>query len=696
MKKVNLLLIASALFTLGLTNQNIIEETKDYQANKPLNVYRNMQIGKDDKFSASKMYVQHGQIDGVDCLRFATAIKGNIDKIVYVREGLDNIKTEYSREVVSIYESILANGEATYFNGTDVTTDSTFAKEYYWACYTIKFVTDTYKNKDINMKLLVNDVEQCTATANLNKIIEEEKESEKLGEITKIEYNGDPIKVVIGDTFGEITQKVTVTYKNSNGETISLDRGIESKDITFIKPTSNSMIGMNYVIKVVSNKNKNIFTEIPAIIEKVLQGEDATIVGGNVNTETEYIINEDNSISQKGNITFAGGFGGSVKDNKPVYLEFDINSYSDCVVDLNLRCGNSYLKKDTNTSPESFWMEELQINKILDMYVNDEKREIPNDVTLASVCKNNHYSSYEPLYNIYSLFTFTDVNVKAGYNKIKLQFKDSELRNSWNESPSTLNIDYISIISKENKIIDGELSEIKIDHVYENTLNAVLIGKYGNKYAYLDPNEYTLTVNRNGNYEYEFNASLNDKPLSCKQTYVFNKKIDAKKFTLKGNKAVAVNSANEYINDNGTYKPSENKINVVYGMDNSATSGVETSITFDVNVAIDGKYLLSSRLSNTYYFTENDKHLAKELPLNQVLKIKVNGKYVDLDDAVLPSVDPTDNGDYIYMQFFEKALATIELKKGINTISLEVNNSSLLRNIYKEIPVPRINCVTIK
>ena len=696
MKKVNLLLIASALFTLGLTNQNIIEETKDYQANKPLNVYRNMQIGKDDKFSASKMYVQHGQIDGVDCLRFATAIKGNIDKIVYVREGLDNIKTEYPREVVSIYESILANGEATYFNGTDVTTDSTFAKEYYWACYTIKFVTDTYKNKDINMKLLVNDVEQCTATANLNKIIEEEKESEKLGEITKIEYNGDPIKVVIGDTFGEITQKVTVTYKNSNGETISLDRGIESKDITFIKPTSNSMIGMNYVIKVVSNKNKNIFTEIPAIIEKVLQGEDATIVGGNVNTETEYIINEDNSISQKGNITFAGGFGGSVKDNKPAYLEFDFNSYSDCVVDLNLRCGNSYLKKDTNTSPESFWMEELQINKILDMYVNDEKREIPNDVILASVCKNNHYSSYEPLYNIYSLFTFTDVNVKAGYNKIKLQFKDSELRNSWNESPSTLNIDYISIISKESKIIDGELSEIKIDHVDENTLNAVLIGKYGNKYAYLDPNEYTLTVNRNGNYEYEFNASLNDKPLSCKQTYVFNKKIDAKKFTLKGNGNVAVHSNNEYINDNGTYKPSENKINVVHGMDNSATSGVETSITFDVNVAIDGKYLLSSRLSNAYYFVENDKHLAKELHLNQVLKLKVNGKYVDLDDAVLPSVNPTDNLDYIYMQFFEKALAIIELKKGKNTISLEANNSSSLRNGWNEIPVPRINCVTIK
>ena len=99
---------------------------------------------------------------------------------------------------------------------------------------------------------------------------------------------------------------------------------------------------------------------------------------------------------------------------------------------------------------------------------------------------------------------------------------------------------------------------------------------------------------------------------------------------------------------------SENKINVVYGMDTSATQSVETSITFDVNVAIDGKYLLSSRLSNTYYFTENDKYLAKELHLNQVLKLKVNGKYVDLDDAILPSIAPTNDGEHIFMQFFEK------------------------------------------
>ena len=172
MKKINLLLIAGALFTLGLANQNIIEETNDYEANNPLKICRNMQIGKDDKFHSSKMFVQHGKIDGVDCLRFATALKGNIDKISYIRKSSDET-ADKEKEVVSIYESILANGEATYFDGTDTTTDSTFAKDYYWACYTIKFVTDTYKNKDITMSLKVNDVVQSTLTANLTKIIEE-------------------------------------------------------------------------------------------------------------------------------------------------------------------------------------------------------------------------------------------------------------------------------------------------------------------------------------------------------------------------------------------------------------------------------------------------------------------------------------------------------------------------------------------
>ena len=88
---------------------------------------------------------------------------------------------------------------------------------------------------------------------------------------------------------------------------------------------------------------------------------------------------------------------------------------------------------------------------------------------------------------------------------------------------------------------------------------------------------------------------------------------------------------------------------------------------------------------------ENEKHLAKELPLNQVLKLKVNGTYVDIDNVVLPSINPTTDGDYIYLQFFERVLASVDLVDGKNVISIEANNASSLRNKWNEIPVPRFD-----
>ena len=62
-----------------------------------------------------------------------------------------------------------------------------------------------------------------------------------------------------------------------------------------------------------------------------------------------------------------------------------------------------------------------------------------------------------------------------------------------------------------------------------------------------------------------------------------------------------------------------------------------------------------------------------------------------MNDATLPSIDPTTDGDYIYLQFFERILASIDLVDGQNIISIEANNSSSLRNKWNEIPVPRFD-----
>lgn len=125
-----------------------------------------------NKFSASKIYAQTAVDDeGFEYLRFATALRGKFDNVTYTRhiEGLED-KID---PVTTIYKGISANGVTTYSNGKDfVNYDVTSTKEYYWACYTIKFNKDSiYKNTDITVTLNVDDDRYVdTKTTSLEKI----------------------------------------------------------------------------------------------------------------------------------------------------------------------------------------------------------------------------------------------------------------------------------------------------------------------------------------------------------------------------------------------------------------------------------------------------------------------------------------------------------------------------------------------
>ena len=239
MKKVNLLLIASALFTLGLTNQNIIEETKDYQANEPLNVYRNMQIGKDSKIEYSDTYVQHGKINGVDCLRFITAIKGNVNQISYTRNAIGDLATSI-KEVNTLYKAVLANGEVTYYDGTNVTTDTSYEGNYYWACYTIKFNTTKYRTTDISVSFNVDGEQKSSRTANLEAIINEESIANEVKDHTLFVHKEGTTRfeaeevdvsnyVISSDNATNIVERSDA----SNGRFLAASTGDTAKNSTF-------------------------------------------------------------------------------------------------------------------------------------------------------------------------------------------------------------------------------------------------------------------------------------------------------------------------------------------------------------------------------------------------------------------------------------------------------------------------------
>lgn len=180
MKKIiglGLLVLCAA--TLGsLTNPVINHKDNDLQTSTIDFVNEKNGIKKanvstqvnNNKFSASKIYAQTAKDEeGFEYLRFATALRGKFDNVTYTRhiEGLEDKPST----VTTIYKGISANGVTTYSNGTDfVNYDVTSTKEYYWACYTIKFNKDSiYKNTDITVTLNVDGYVD-TKTTSLEKI----------------------------------------------------------------------------------------------------------------------------------------------------------------------------------------------------------------------------------------------------------------------------------------------------------------------------------------------------------------------------------------------------------------------------------------------------------------------------------------------------------------------------------------------
>ena len=138
------------------------------------------------KFDMSSTYVQwaHNDEDGYDYMRFATALSGDYKAVSYTRHvsGLN----DETHEVYSVYKSISAAGETTYSNGDglrDMALSST--KNYYWACYTIRFTTKEYIDSDITVTINVDGMTQ-SRTANLSDL---KQEKVRLGDALKQSHN---------------------------------------------------------------------------------------------------------------------------------------------------------------------------------------------------------------------------------------------------------------------------------------------------------------------------------------------------------------------------------------------------------------------------------------------------------------------------------------------------------------------------
>lgn len=127
----------------------------------------------------SDTYVQYAYgSDNLYYVRFATAVKGEaIKSLSYTRaEVIGSDATVYAAkdvEISAVYSYLLANGEKTYYNGSQlVKEESEETKDYYWACLTIKFNDSNCYASDINVKFNINEDEvELERTITLEQVV---------------------------------------------------------------------------------------------------------------------------------------------------------------------------------------------------------------------------------------------------------------------------------------------------------------------------------------------------------------------------------------------------------------------------------------------------------------------------------------------------------------------------------------------
>lgn len=213
--KLSCLLVLTSLLGLGLiSNQQNHEDLIDYNYDAlSTNVkrYALSEMRTSSGVETSKIYVQTATKDNEYYLRFATAIKGDVTSIKYTRELIgieetETVKTIKSSEITTLYKGISSGEEISYFSGSQELIDQeiTSTKDYYWACYTIKFSENSsYLSTPIRMTLSINDEEITTRITSFN------------DELNNI-YNGDLVDYLdlAGDNYNITLKKVSDNIKS--------------------------------------------------------------------------------------------------------------------------------------------------------------------------------------------------------------------------------------------------------------------------------------------------------------------------------------------------------------------------------------------------------------------------------------------------------------------------------------------------
>ena len=173
MKKIlNVLLCFSSLLMINsfvINKKTDFNETPTLLKNKGIDI-KKVHFGDNEEVETSKIYTQWATLnDGSTSLRFAIALKGNIETITFTRSEVIGLETTKEANVVNVdtvYKSITANNKNYYYTSEGLSEEDN--DSYYWACYTINYSKDSsLKQNNIELSVKINDLDPITTKTSL-------------------------------------------------------------------------------------------------------------------------------------------------------------------------------------------------------------------------------------------------------------------------------------------------------------------------------------------------------------------------------------------------------------------------------------------------------------------------------------------------------------------------------------------------
>ena len=243
MKKVlrnSVFVLAAALAMMQFGDNSItkdthfIEEASSIQSVGAQSVKK--LIGSDEKVAYSKIYTQYAELENNYVLRFAVAVKGDINSLTFTRASLEG-HAEKVKEVPTVYRGIIANDTTYFYDGLDLTTDESKAGIYYWACYTISYgKSSTLKDTPIDLSLSINGESKASIKKSLQYVID----YKAVEDITLSNINLYNNEIVFDLNKGTTSQNLNATAAPVDAtEADNITYEIENKEIATIDDKGN-------------------------------------------------------------------------------------------------------------------------------------------------------------------------------------------------------------------------------------------------------------------------------------------------------------------------------------------------------------------------------------------------------------------------------------------------------------------------